>query len=261
MRPADFRDYLALRAHLARPWGFLRMRGRPLEGPFADVPLREGGTVRLRAAPMDRHIFHRIFARDEYGLDEFGPGSLGTVIDIGAHAGFFALRVAPLAARVLCYEPVPENYELLVHNVGRFPHVRPHPLAVAGRRGTGRLLLSSNPSSHSMFPPGPDGRVGGIEVACVALADVFESNGVARCDLLKLDCEGAEYDILFSLPGELWSRIERVRMEFHAVGGKGEEWSGERLADHLVRHGHATRLEPSRRHPGKGHLFSVRRSA
>ena len=261
MRLADLRDYFAIRAHLAHPWGFLGLRHRGLERPHGDIELRDGGTVRIRTAPGDRHTFHRIFARDEYRLNAFGPGALDTVIDIGAHVGFFAVRVAPLAARVLCYEPVLSNFELLLWNVAGFPHLRAHRLAVAGRRGRVRLFLSERPSSHSMFPREATQRRAGIEVPCVTLADILEENAVEHCDLLKLDCEGAEYEILFSLPDGLWSRIARVVLEYHLVPDGEAGWSGEGLAERLARRGYEVRLEPSKRHPGKGHLFAERRSA
>ena len=259
MRPGDIRDYFALRRHLVHPWRFLRLRHRPFGGPFCDLRLRDGGTVRIRDAPMDRHIFHRIFARDEYGLNAVAPGAFDTVVDVGAHAGFFAVRAAPLARRVLCYEPIPANFDLLRRNVARFPHVRAHPLAIAAKRGTVRMFLSDNPSSHSMFPAEP-GREG-IEVPCIPLSEVFAEHAIERCDLLKLDCEGAEYEILYAVPEELWRRIDRICMEVHPVAAGGKPWSAEGLVAHLGRVGHEARFHPSRRHPGKGHLFSVRKRA
>lgn len=33
--------------------------------------------------------------------------------------------------------------------------------------------------------------------------------------VLKLDCEGSEYDIVFGTAPEIWSRIERVLLEYH----------------------------------------------
>jgi len=40
---------------------------------------------------------------------------------------------------------------------------------------------------------------------------------LGRADLLKLDCEGAEYDILFSAEAAVYDRINSVRMEYHLV--------------------------------------------
>lgn len=254
-------EYLALRRHLVRPWRFLRTRKDPLPGPHEDIPFREGYSVRVRNVPMDRHIFHRIFARDEYRLDGIPPGSWDTVIDVGAHIGLFAVRAAPLTRRVLSYEPVRANFEMLRHNVSppRFSHVRPEEKAVGGTRGEVPLYPSDNPSAHSMFPEeAPRGPA--ITVPCVTLEDVFRTHSVERCDLLKLDCEGAEYGLLEAVPAGLWPAILRIRMEFHPVAGAGG-WPPERLGAFLGRHGYACEVLPSKKNPAKGHLFAAREGA
>jgi hypothetical protein len=154
MRLADLADYFVLRRFLRDPWAFVRLRKRGLDAPHIDLALRDGGAVRLRNVPMDHHTFHRIFARDEYRLAGVPPGAWDTVLDIGAHIGIFAVRVAPLARRVLSYEPAADNYELLVENVRRFPHVRARRLAIAAGRGTAALYRGDNPSAYSLFGAG-----------------------------------------------------------------------------------------------------------
>jgi FkbM family methyltransferase len=258
MRLADFSDWLALRKHLVRPWAFLRLRKHPSPEPFVDVELKDGGTVRLRSHAQDRHVFHRVFARDEYRLDGVAPGSWDTVVDIGGHIGTFAIRASKAAKRVLAYEPTPESYELLVRNTGRRPNVQAHRLAVAGTKGTLKLILGKNPSRNSLYPPGTEPNLGEIEVAATTLEEIFRENAVERCDLLKVDCEGAEYDLLYAAPKELWPRIHRTCMEYHPVGQARPGWTGVELAKHLEAAGHRVELRPSRRHEGEGLLFSSR---
>lgn len=256
MRLADIPDYFALKRHLVRPWEFVRLRGKTVTEPRIEVAFRDGGTFRLR--PEDRHVFHRMFARDEYHLDAVPPGSWDTVIDVGAHVGTFAVRVAPLARRVLSYEPTPDSFELLAANVARFPHVRAHNLAVAGRRGTLTLFPGKAHSRNSILPLEDVRTSEGIAVEAVTLEDVFREHAIERCDLLKMDVEGAEYEILYALPAEYWARIRRVRMEYHLVTGRGEEWTGEGLARHLEKMGLRPTMTPHRKKPGLGLIFSER---
>lgn len=246
MRLSDFGDWRRLRRHLAEPWAFLRTRHDPPPAPAYDIPMRDGGSVRLRNAPQDRHILHRIFARDEYRLDGVAPGSWDTVVDVGAHIGLFAVRAAPLARRVLSLEPSDDNYALLVENVRRFPQVEPRRVAVAAQKGTAKLFRAENPSAYSMF-----GRGTPVEVETIPLDEVL--SGVERCDFLKLDCEGAEYDILLSLSPELWPRVRRVALEYHPVAGR----SAAELADRLRASGFRVEILPSKK-PDKGHLFADR---
>ncbi len=254
---SDIPDWFRLRRRLAEPWRFLRDRKARIDGTHYDVRLADGRTVRLLSAQVDRQQLFSIFGRDEYRVNGLEP--LGTVVDIGSHVGVFALRIAPLAQRIVCYEPEPTNHALLVENLRALPNVSVHRKAVSAGRGRATLHVSSVPDSHSMHAGTLAGTaVSSVEVETVGLADVFAENGVERCDLLKVDAEGAEYDIVYSAPADLWARVERVAMEYHDVPGGRPEWSGRRLADYLQGAGHRVELAPRRRHPLKGLLFSRR---
>ena len=256
MRLADISDWFALRRHLVHPWAFLRLRKHPSKEPFVDVPLKDGGTVRLRSFEQDRHVFHRIFARDEYRLDGYAPGSLDTVIDIGGHIGTFSLRASHVAKRVLAFEPTKESFELLKGNTGHRPNVTAFNKAVAGTRGTLKLILGKNPSRNSLYPPGYEPNKGEVEVEALTLADLFEANKVDRCAYLKVDCEGAEYDILYAAPLDLLRRIERIGMAYHPVGKGPAEWNGDALAARLREAGHEIEMIPSKRHDGEGMMYT-----
>ena len=53
------------------------------------------------------------------------------------------------------------------------------------------------------------------EIETVALGDYMSEQGVPSIDLLKMDCEGAEYSIVPSLSKETIDRIVSIRMECH----------------------------------------------
>ena len=52
---------------------------------------------------------------------------------------------------------------------------------------------------------------------CVSLGDLLDRRGVDRVDFLKVDCEGAEYEMFRTLDAGDWRRIDRVAMEFHEL--------------------------------------------
>jgi hypothetical protein len=70
-------------------------------------------------------------------------------------------------------------------------------------------------------------------VTSITLKDLFDKQGIERCNLLKLDCEGSEYEILYTLPSAYYSRIDTIVMEYH---GDLDETKRRAQADALVAH-------------------------
>jgi FkbM family methyltransferase len=162
--------------------------------------------------------------------------------------------VAPLAKRVVSFEPMPQNFKYLKANVERFRHVLPVPKAVAGKPGVLDLHVSDNTGGHSVVG---EQQAGGtkIQVEAMSLQQIFKEHSIERCNLLKMDIEGAEYESLAAVPPDLWPRIERIHMEYHQ-GPDG--WTGEKLAVFLKEKGYRCEVVPRNRHPDKGNLFATR---
>jgi len=89
---------------------------------------------------------------------------------------------------------------------------------------------------------GDSGQKDRIRVSAVTIPEIFAENGLERCDLLKMDCEGAEYDIIYNCPSEVLGRIERIAMEVH--GGPGAGQNIDALEVFLRESGFATRRRP-----------------
>ncbi|MCS7062379.1 MAG: FkbM family methyltransferase [Anaerolineae bacterium] len=143
------------------------------------------------------------------------------VVDIGAGIGDFATQTARdhPQTQVFAFEPFPPSYALLLENIALncTENVRPFPLAVCGR-GTGSMTLSATGAAvqHTTTPSAPAFNVAPtLEVACISLDTLFESNQLERCDYLKMDCEGGEYDILLNTSPDTLHRIRRMCLEYH----------------------------------------------
>ena len=168
-----------------------------------------------------------VFVKKDYGE---APPPNSTVIDIGANIGVYSLYATQSqGTRVYAFEPMPQNFTLLKKNIEQNNlafRIFPFQLAISGRRETRTLYLGTSPM-HSFLPISQspfNARFSSKEnqpaqesaqVSCIPLQDVFDENRIMKCDLLKLDCEGAEYDILYNLPGAYFQRIQRIRMEYH----------------------------------------------
>jgi FkbM family methyltransferase len=199
--------------------------------------LRGGATIEL-ASGMRFAIAHasdawtivQVIGRNDYRV---GPSeSWRTVIDIGANIGTFAVlaaRAAP-AARVLCFEPAPDTAALLRRNVtmnGIDARVLIEERAVSG--AAGRVDLVSPPQSSIRRVQQPGSELGHtVRVEAVTLPDIFDRHAVHRCDFLKIDCEGGEFDLLRACPPSVLGRVDRIALEFH-------EWQPGDMAAELQR--------------------------
>jgi FkbM family methyltransferase len=193
------------------PWlGERRLRFVTRRGPVLETEAGNGSPI------------IEVFAYGEYDLPLDWEG-LRHVLDVGAHVGSFALWTcarAP-AARVVSVEPEPRNFNDLVTNVKRndlSDRVEAVHAALAGQPGTVTLHVPMNRESGSALATGGTS----VEADSVSLAQLLERFD-GQIDLLKLDCEGAEWPVLTDLDAAVWEKIPRLVMECHARGSESVE--------------------------------------
>ncbi len=165
-------------------------------------------------------LFQETWLRRIYSPPGYEIQSSDTVIDIGANIGVFAVYAATQASdvKVYSYEPFPENVKWLRSNVEKsgLTNVQVNQQAVGAESGVRYLQVNADDwIMHSLFGEGTATQKR-LAVDCVSFDDVMNANGIERCDLLKLDCEGSEYEILQRCAPESLRRVRRI------VGGYQE---------------------------------------
>lgn len=184
----------------------------------AGPPLRFRNGLVFHSGPGDSaaFLFFEIFANGCYrrGL----PGALnGEIVDIGANIGAFTLDAATRypGAIVHAYEPDPRTCDMLRRNVqanGLAPRVQIWNEAVAGHPGTLRLWRGHGSVIASAHLPEPD-RGEACDVPAVTLQTVL-ARTAGRIGVLKLDCEGAEAEIL-ETAGTTLDSVDFIVAEYH----------------------------------------------
>jgi FkbM family methyltransferase len=174
----------------------------------------------------------------QYGATEFTSGfEEGTIrffdlvlprcdrmIDFGAYIGFTALHAASRGVEVYAFEPNPAAHDLLVRNVAANPTLAPrmhlfrHGL---GPRDEEAILYTkahadSGASLHQTIERGVV--VQGVPAATIQLRDagnVLRDLGLDRRALLKIDIEGAEYQVLPAIASLLAEAKPWLHVSFH----------------------------------------------
>ncbi|MEU0214010.1 FkbM family methyltransferase [Streptomyces sp. NPDC006265] len=181
-------------------------------------------------------VIEDIWMRGEYDLPGLVPQPGWRVVDIGGNVGVFAMLAASRGARVVSYEPFPGAYERLSAHTRKW-QVECHHAAVVGRvEGPARLFVHQRHTRNTLVPPEPDQAEAFTEttmdIPSVPIAEVLAE----PCDLLKVDCEGSEFD-LFAHAGNSLRNAARIIAEVHTEAGNPDT-----LVDHIRAAGFTARL-------------------
>jgi FkbM family methyltransferase len=182
-----------------------RVRDRPLS---VDVELRGERHRLVLADRSDAVTLHDLFVRGEYDLGL--ADAPRTVVDLGAHGGLSVLlfRAAFPGVEVLAIEPNPASFERLRANVGALPGVQLRHCAVGAADGEASLDVRGESWAARLDAAGT------VRVPLRRLDGLLREAGVDETSaLLKIDVEGAEWEVLSSLGPPL--RFAAVVGEFH----------------------------------------------
>ncbi len=146
------------------------------------------------------------------------------IIDIGAHVGTFSLPLCyeHPGVQVYSFEPSPYNFRVLQENkrLNALPDERLciKPVAVYGENGTFNFSLGQSSTTGSIKEVGfrrGTNSVGHVKCQTVTLGEIFLNRNITRCKLLKIDCEGSEFEILYNTPEDVIRRIDSMIIEAH----------------------------------------------
>jgi FkbM family methyltransferase len=220
----------------ARYWNLVRnIRNWPLyftrklQKGFEEASfVTRGNSIRFRVPSHALYlVFKEIFLSDFYAIDallkKLPPRPV--VLDIGANAGYFEMMLFSKteAATVYAYEPILSNVTLFQQNVALNPGLsnRIHVFnkAVTGTpREAVQLFMETDTGNSviaSIYADFDRQNHFGVQVPAVSLQQILEENGIERADLVKIDCEGSEYPIIYETPAACWEKMSVLTIEVH----------------------------------------------
>ncbi len=155
-----------------------------------------------------------------YGFLENDYGRLPvkgkTVIDIGANIGdtpiYFALNGAK---KVIGLEPYPKNFEIANKNIQSNNFSEKTILRLAGCAGeSGNIMI--NPEENSNIESTLKEYSHGIKIPLLTLEQILKEYSISSQSILKMDCEGCEYDAIKSTSDEILKKFSHIQIEYHS---------------------------------------------
>lgn len=190
----------------------------------------DGFTYTFHESPEARGAFCILkeIERGDYPLMtyKFEPGDV--IVDVGAHIGIVSVILAKLNPQATVYsiEACPTNFENLLKNkeVNNVPNLHPFCFAVTKNSGDKHIIYDLKSSKDagssgqsSLYTPKAALKYNAKkwEVGSISLDDFFIAHNIKHCKLLKIDCEGAEYDILYNSEKFKQHCVTNMVGEFH----------------------------------------------
>lgn len=177
------------------------------------------------------YLLKEIFLDRIYYFDLRAEGPV--IFDLGANIGIATLffkKTYP-EATVYCFEPNPEVFGFLKHNVEANNLTNVHPVNAGLMDFTGRATLHKpgwSDGSSTFMPeklqieeghaknhfPAEDMDIAREEVDVLSLKEFIKEKGIGRIDLLKIDVEGAESAIISDI-APILGTVDFINMEYH----------------------------------------------
>lgn len=183
-----------------------------------------GTKIAARHNIYDIKIIKEQFLDLQYFLesyrDVFKPK---VVLDIGGYIGDLTLYCAStFGSKVHCYEPTPQNYKMIKYNLDLNPSLQNNITVFNKGISKNNEVIKLNvqdtigevhASSHKKYK----NDVTTIDIPCVSLFDAINTINEEQIDLLKIDCEGQEFNILDNIDSKLLSsKVNYLIFEYHS---------------------------------------------
>jgi FkbM family methyltransferase len=165
---------------------------------------------------QDEFVYTEIF---DWNVYQVKPEEIfnANILDLGGHFGMFDIYCNNLKAKkIITVEANPYNFVKLLQNTRDIENLKAINTAVT--TSTGSFITINNEGCQSQLNKGD------IKISTVSFVDVVDWFNKDEDIVLKIDIEGAEYDIFLNTPSYIFKRFKYIYAEFHEenIAGKGK---------------------------------------
>ena len=215
-----------LRQHFKNPWLVALLRVGLVKLKYFPYTIYKGGNSYLMlgrpevSSATDFFVLREVLVEETYrdALPLLPPRGL-RVVDIGANLGSFTIWLSHTAKvdEAFCFEPEPDSFRLLQFNLANngCGFAQALEKAVGGESRRARIVLKEkSPGGTNIYSAPSGGQSGGNEIEVVAFGDWLKQTP-GSFDLLKMDCEGSEWEIVRGTSPSDFGRFHAIIAEVH----------------------------------------------
>jgi FkbM family methyltransferase len=131
------------------------------------------------------------------------------VVDIGAYVGEYSLYAARKGVKkIFAYEPTPQTFKVLSNNTKLYRVIKPINKAVTGQKGIKNIQLFTSKGI------GVTNSIAKTKGTSIIVPTIFYNQAIKNATVVKIDCEGAEYEFDIIQP-----KLRALTLEFHPITG------------------------------------------
>jgi FkbM family methyltransferase len=226
MPTTGFKRYYRLSQNVKNPIDYFLFKWKISKQPLTITT--KPNRITFPVLPEIYLVFKEVFMSDVYDIEKLVKSlpKNPLIIDVGANVGLFDIIVLSKLpdAVIIAYEPIEQNTNFFTELIQLNPllkNVKFNRMAVTGTKVDSIDLYAENTDKNQIVASVIDGFSSSntmkIKVPAISLSEIIHSVKDKIIDVLKLDCEGSEYDIVYNTPKECFNKVKTMLIEVHTI--------------------------------------------
>ncbi|MEJ7823201.1 MAG: FkbM family methyltransferase [Chitinophagaceae bacterium] len=202
---------------------FLKIIFNPKNGIIKLKSKKFKNTVQIRKSDSDLPIFYQVFAELQYDINYYLKFKPVNIIDCGANVGYSSLFfVAHFPdANIIAIEPQKDNFKQLQENLKNYSNIKTVNAAIWDQN-TSLAIKDETEWSASFEVKEQQNKSGNnSSLQGITITELMAEYNLPTIDILKIDIEGAEYNLFANNPHDWLNKTRCLIIELHDLLSPG----------------------------------------